>query len=381
MSSRKVAKIEPIILAIDTSCDDTSVAIVQGEVVLVNVVASQVDLHKQYGGVFPTVAKQAHRENIEPTVKHALKRAGLKIEDIDAIGVTVGPGLAPSLEVGINKAKDLAIEYKKPFISVNHIEGHLLSPLAKRNSLSKKTKNKNLDDIKPKRSTKTKFPVLGVVVSGGHTDFVLIKDFGDYQRIGFSIDDAAGECLDKIGRMVYLGYPAGPLIEEFAKKGDETRFVFPLPMTQSKDYNMSFSGLKTFARNLVIKLKQEATIEGKKGLDKQTIYDICASAQHGVFRHILHKLEKVLEKENVKELWLGGGVAANVTLRKILRFKANQYGLRFRAPYTSKLCGDNAAMIGLVAVKKFERGEVIIKPADLEKIDRNPKWRVGEKNK
>jgi N6-L-threonylcarbamoyladenine synthase len=364
-------KVEPIILAIDTSCDDTSVAIVQGEVVLVNVVASQVDLHKQYGGVFPTVAKQAHRENIDPTVKHALKRAGLKMNDISAVGVTVGPGLAPSLEVGINKAKDLAIEFKKPFISVNHIEGHLLSPLARRNSVTK--------DKLVKKIPKTKFPILGVVVSGGHTNFILIKDFGKYERIGFSIDDAAGECLDKIGRMVYLGYPAGPVIEEFAKKGDETRFKFPLPMTQSKDYNMSFSGLKTFARNLVIKLKQEATIEGKKGLDKQTIYDVCASAQHGVFRHILHKLEKVLEKEEVKEIWLGGGVAANITLRKILRFKANQYGIKFRAPYSNKLCGDNAAMIGLVASKKFARGEVIVKPADLEKIDRNPKWRVGEK--
>ena len=363
------------ILAIDTSCDDTAVALVKGEIILVNIVASQVELHKQYGGVFPTVAKQAHKENITPTVKLALKRAGLKMKDIAAVAVTVGPGLAPSLEVGINKAKDLAIEFKKPFISVNHIEGHLLSPLAKRNSVAKHIKG---EEKVVKKVSKTKFPILGVVVSGGHTDFVLIKAFGEYERIGFSIDDAAGECLDKIGRMVYLGYPAGPVIEEFAKNGDEDRFKFPLPITQSKDYNLSFSGLKTFARNLVIKLKQEAEIEGKTGLDKQTIYDVCASAQKGVFRHILHKLEKVLEKENVKEIWLGGGVAANVTLRKILRFKANQYGIKFKAPYSNKLCGDNAAMIGLVAAKKFERGEMIIKPSELEKIDRNPKWRVDQ---
>jgi N6-L-threonylcarbamoyladenine synthase len=372
ITSKKVNKKSATILAIDTSCDDTSVAIVQGEIILVNVVASQVELHKQYGGVFPTVAKQAHRENIDPTVKLSLKRAGLKIKDIDAVAVTVGPGLAPSLEVGINKAKDLAIEFKKPFISVNHIEGHLLSPLAKRNSVSKEKVTK--------KDPKVQFPILGVVVSGGHTDFVLIKQYGKYERIGFSIDDAAGECLDKIGRMVYLGYPAGPVIEEFAKKGDENRFKFPLPMTQSKDYNMSFSGLKTFARNLVIKLKQEAIIEGKKGLDKQTIYDVCASAQKGVFRHILHKLEKVLEKEDIKEIWLGGGVAANVTLRKILRFKANQYGIKFRAPYTNKLCSDNAAMIGLVAAKKFERGEVIIKPGKLAQVDRIPRWKIGEKS-
>ncbi|MDH5533177.1 MAG: tRNA (adenosine(37)-N6)-threonylcarbamoyltransferase complex transferase subunit TsaD [Candidatus Pacebacteria bacterium] len=369
-------KVEPIILAIDTSCDDTAVSLVRGEIILVNIVASQVELHKQYGGVFPTVAKQAHRENIDPTVKLALKRAGLKMKDIAAVAVTVGPGLAPSLEVGINKAKDIAIEFKKPFISVNHIEGHLLSPLAKRNTITKNGDNKKKEK-EVKKALKTKFPILGVVVSGGHTDFVLIKEYGKYERIGFSIDDAAGECLDKIGRMVYLGYPAGPVIEEFAKKGDENRFKFPLPMTQVKDYNMSFSGLKTFARNLVIKLKQEAIIEGKKGLDKQTVYDVCASAQKGVFRHILYKLEKVLEEEDVKEIWLGGGVAANVTLRKILRFKANQYGIKFRAPYTNKLCSDNAAMIGLVGAKKFERGEVIVKPGELEKIDRNPRWRIG----
>lgn len=383
VKSLKKAKQSAVILAIDTSCDDTAVALVQGEIILVNVVASQVELHKQYGGVFPTVAKQAHRENIDPSVKLALKRTGLTMKDISAIAVTVGPGLAPSLEVGINKAKDLAIEFQKPFISVNHIEGHLLSPLAKRNSITKDKKDKSANGNKlVKKDSKVpqvKFPILGVVVSGGHTDFVLIKDFGKYQRIGFSIDDAAGECLDKIGRMIHLGYPAGPLIEQFAKKGDETRFKFPLPMTQSKDYNMSFSGLKTFARNLVIKLKQEAKRKGKAGLDKQTIYDVCASAQHGVFRHILHKLEKVLEKEAVKEIWLGGGVAANVTLRKILRFKANQYGIKFRAPYTNKLCSDNAAMIGLVAVKKFTRGEVIVKPGELEKIDRKPRWRIGEK--
>ena len=365
----------PIILAIDTSCDDTAVSLVQGETILVNIVASQVELHKPYGGVYPTVAKQAHKENIDPTVKLALKRSGFKMADIAAIAVTVGPGLAPSLEVGINKAKELAIEFEKPFISVNHIEGHLLSSLAKRNSISK---DKNAKSKVVKKIPKTKFPILGVVVSGGHTDFVLIKEFGKYERIGFSIDDAAGECLDKVGRMVNLGYPAGPVIEQFAKKGDEKRFKFPLPMTQSKDYNMSFSGLKTFARNLVIKLQDEAKEDGRDGLDKQTIYDVCASAQYGIFRHILHKLEKVLEKEKVKEIWLGGGVAANVTLRKVLRFKANQYGLKFRVPYSNKLCSDNAAMIGLVAVKKLERGEVITDHKELEKVDRKPRWKVGE---
>lgn len=367
MSPRK-KKVPPTVLAIDTSCDDTSVAIVKGEVILVNVIASQVDLHKQYGGVFPTVAKQAHKEQIDPSVKLALKRTGIKLDEVDAVAVTVGPGLAPALEIGINKAKELAKEFNKPFISVNHIEGHLLSALARRNSKT------------DKKISNVKFPVLGLVVSGGHTDFILMKDYGEYQRIGFTIDDAAGECLDKIGRMLGLGYPAGPVIEDFAKKGDEKRFQFPLPMTQSKDYNMSFSGLKTFARNLIAQLEAEAKDEGKSGLDKQTIYDVCASAQYGVFRHILHKLEKVLMTEKVKEIWLGGGVAANVELRRILRFKANQFGIKFKAPYTNKLCSDNAAMIGLVAVKKFERGEIIIKPRQLAKVDRMPRWRVDEQS-
>jgi len=368
-----------IILAIDTSCDDTSVSLVQDETILVNIVSSQVELHKPYGGVFPTVAKQAHKENIDPSIKLALKRSGLKMADISAIAVTVGPGLAPSLEIGINKAKELSLQFKKPFISVNHIEGHLLSSLAKRNSISKSEDEDAKTNKKlVKKLDKVNFPVLGIVVSGGHTDFVLIKQFGQYERIGFSIDDAAGECLDKIGRMLNLGYPAGAIIEEFAKKGDEKRFKFPLPMTQTKDYNMSFSGLKTFARNLVMKLEQEAKEEGRQGLDKQTIYDVCASAQYGVFRHILYKLEKVLEKEKVKEIWLGGGVAANVTLKKILRFKANQYGIKFRAPYTKKLCSDNAAMIGIVAAKKLDRGEYLIEPKDLDKIDRAPRWKIGE---
>lgn len=365
------------ILAFDTSCDDTSVSLVRGETILVNVIASQVELHKQFGGVFPTVAKQAHLENIEPSLLLALKRTGLTLEDVDAVAVTVGPGLAPSLEIGLTFAKNLAKKIKKPFIAVNHIEGHLLSPLAKRQT-RKILKAKNQKKTQDK---KVKFPVLGLVISGGHSDFVLIKSFGEYERVGFTIDDAAGECLDKIGRMVGLGYPAGAVIEEFAKLGDAKKYEFPLPMTESRDYNLSFSGMKTFARNLISKLEQEAQEQGKIGLDKQTIYDLCASAQYGVFRHIMHKLDKILAKENVKEIWLGGGVAANQTLRKLLRFKSNQHGLAFKAPYSKKLCADNAAMIGVVAAKKLERGEVIIGPRAIAKVDRQPRWHIGEELK
>lgn len=355
------------ILAIDTSCDDTSIAIVEGEVVLVNVIASQVELHKQFGGVFPTVAKQAHQENLEPSLILALKRTGMTMDQIDAIGITVGPGLAPALEVGLIFAKKLAQNYQKPLIAVNHIEGHLLSPLAKRNSKAKIS-----------HKTKIKYPVLGLVISGGHSDFILMKSEASYERIGFTIDDAAGECLDKIGRMIGLGYPAGAVIEEFAKKGDEKRFEFPLPMTESRDYNLSFSGMKTFARNLIGRLDAEAIESGKNHLDQQTVFDLCASAQYGVFRHILHKLEKILEKERVGELWLGGGVAANMTLRKLLRFKANQHGLKFRSPIHKKLCADNAAMIGIVAAQKLVRGETLTKKKQIDRLDRKPRWHIGE---
>jgi len=360
----------PTILAIDTSCDDTAVAVTQGKVFLSNIIASQAELHKQYGGVFPTVAKQAHQENIEASMKLALKRAKLGSgvdgdgwDKIDAVAVTVGPGLAPALEIGIIWAKKWAQEYKKPLIAVNHIEGHLLSVLAEKNSRNKNAKISQ-------KNIKINFPVLGIVVSGGHTDFVLIKKIGEYERIGFSIDDAAGECLDKIGRILGLGYPAGAVIEEFAKKGDQDKYKFPLPMTASGDFNMSFSGLKTFARNLIAKIEKE----NGGSLDKEMIHDFCASTQKGVFRHIIYKLEKALVENKVSELWLGGGVSANMTLRKLLRFVANKKGLKFRAPYHQKLSGDNAAMIGVVAGFKFLRGEVA---KDLEKIERKPRWKVG----
>lgn len=355
------------VLAFDTSCDDTSVAVVRDRVVLSNVIASQVELHKQFGGVFPTVAKQAHLENLAPSLKASLQRAQVGLEAIEAVAVTVGPGLAPSLEIGLSLAKKLALDLKIPFIPVNHIEGHLLSPLAERRARL----------IQPP-APKLRFPALGLVISGGHSDFVLINKIGAYQRIGFTIDDAAGECLDKIGRMVGLGYPAGATIEAFAQKGDANSFVFPLPMTESRDFNLSFSGMKTFARNLVAKLEATAQAEGQPYLSKQTIYDLCASAQAGVFRHILHKLEKILAQTEVKELWLGGGVAANLALRQLLRFKANQRGLTFRVPYSQKLCSDNAAMIGVVATEKMARGEVLKQPRQIQKVDRQPRWHIGD---
>lgn len=323
-------KTNPLILAIDTSCDDTSAAVTQGLSVVSNVVASQAELHKQYGGVFPTVAKLAHKENIQPVIKLALKRAGVSMAEVEAVAVTHGPGLAPALEVGLAAAKELAKKHRKPLIPVNHIEGHLVSVLAQPRSRS----------TNPSSGSQPRFPALSLIISGKQSQFVLVTNIGEYQVLGASLDDAAGECLDKIGRMVNLGYPAGPVIEQFAKQGNPRAVEFPLPLTQHRTFNLSFSGLKTFARNYL----------ANKKLTQQELYDFCASAQYAVFRHIIYKLEKILAEYAVKELWLGGGVAANITLRKMLRTSGKKFGVTvLRTPYTKRLCIDNAAMIGVVA--------------------------------
>jgi len=346
----------PLILAIDTSCDETSVAITQGQRILANVVASQTQLHKQYGGVFPTVAKQAHKENIGPSVVAALKRAHVEWSEIAAIAVTQGPGLAPALEVGINTAKELCLLHQKPLIPSNHLEGHLLSVLTQPQT--------QLATITPQ------FPALGLIISGKHSDFILIKEIGQYQRLGWTIDDAPGEALDKVGRMLGLGYPAGSLIEEFSKLGSDQTFTFPLPMTTSGDYNLSFSGLKTFARN-----KIEA-LEAEKTLTKTQIYDFCASFQRAVFRSICYKLSKILKNHEIKEVWLGGGVAANSLLRAMVRAEMKKVSPSLpalRVPYSKKLCGDNAAMIGVAAGYTFERGEVLKEAQEYTELDRAPR--------
>lgn len=356
------------ILAIDTSCDDTSAAVVAGQRIYSNVVASQTELHKEFGGVFPTVAKQAHRENIHPVMQLALKRAGIEAKDLAAIAVTQGPGLAPALEVGIEAAKQLALELRIPFLPINHMEGHVLSVLAK-----PKTAQPELD---PDFS----LPALSVIVSGGHTEFVLVKTIGEYERIGWTVDDAAGEALDKFGRMVDLGYPAGPLVEQFAKLGDPKAFRFPLPMTTTDNYLMSFSGLKTSARKKV----EELTAEGP--LTTQQIYDLCASFQYAVFHAITYKLNKYLQHVSTVTpehmpfaIWLGGGVAANVTLRRMLRETISPYGLKLRVPYSKKLCSDNGAMIGVSAA--FQQEKIIAhsqEHTEPQRVERRPRWEVGE---
>lgn len=378
-------KTRPIVLAIDTSCDDTAAAVTCGLEVWSNVIASQTELHRPYGGVFPTVAKQAHKEHIASAVQVALRRAKVTQSDVDAIAVTIGPGLAPALEVGIAYAQTLASDWQVPLLAANHIEGHLQSVLAFGQHKSQQT-------IAEKRAVATtrttealkqsKLPALSVIVSGGHTQFVLVdaatkhqaepamrydrqprlglaRDPQDperthlsggrftYRVLGQTVDDAAGEALDKIGRMLNLGYPAGPVIEQLAKQGNPSRYEFPLPMTTTRDYNLSFSGMKTFARRFIEQRWGESLPSA------QETFDFCASLQYAVFRHICYKLNKILlDVPEITEVWLGGGVAANATLRSMLRqtlrSKAHQpRHLKLKTPYTKRLCMDNAAMVGI----------------------------------
>lgn len=370
----------PKILAIDTSCDDSSAAVVDDSVVLSNIVSSQNQIHKNYGGVFPTVAKSEHQKNLDPAIHLAMKQAGVNWTEIEAIAVTIGPGLAPALEVGIEKTKELAQKYNKKIIAINHIEAHALSPLAINNG------HKNRD------SKAINLPSLAVVISGGHSEFILIDKIGHYQKIGQTIDDAAGECLDKVGRLLSLGYPAGPLLEKFAKKGRPGKFDFPKAMTSQANFDLSFSGLKTSARNLI------TTLEEQDKLDKQVTYDLALAIQTAVFEQIAYKLERILLSPNlqqrlypnrdfmkhlkkgqaiptkINEIWLGGGVAANISLRKVIRKTLSKYQqlsgkkIALKVPYGKKLCGDNAAMIGLVASFKYSRGEF----SNTINLDRKP---------
>ncbi len=384
-----MGKKEKLILAIDTSCDDTSVAVLAGTRVLSNVLASQTNIHQQYGGVFPTLAKQAHQEHIADCVDLALKRAGLSNSneqktDLDALAVTVGPGLAPALEVGINYAKKLAEKWQIPLIPINHIEAHAISPLL------------NPKNCQIPRAVN--FPVLALVISGGHSEFILIKKIGDYERLGWTVDDSAGECLDKIGRMLDLGYPAGPVLEKLAKKGDQNRWPLPLAMTAVENFNLSFSGLKTAGHQLINQLS------AKQPLDAQSICDLAACVQKQVFAQINFKLERILFSPDLKkttypnkqylkkikrqeiqapvteinEVWLGGGVAANIVLRASIRKTLSNYQkitkkkIKLFVPYHKKFCADNAAMIALVA--QFRSLKKNYPP---QALDRQPNLKIG----
>ena len=267
-------------------------------------------------------------------------------------------------------AKSLATEHHLPLIAINHVEAHAWSSQA----LTKPQNWFQLNSLEQQNVAKfgtVKFPVLAITVSGGHTQLLLIKAFGDYQILGQTLDDAAGECLDKVGRMLSLGYPAGPVVEQMARLGNPTKFKFPLPMTTHADFNLSYSGLKTHARDLITGL------ETQNQLDQQTTYDICASLQTGVFHHLTYKLIKLLDhwritnkQPQLQAVWLGGGVAANSILRQTLRQTLKPFNLKLMVPFSHRLCGDNAAMIGLIGGLKFHHGLSQTQPDQLERQPR-----------
>jgi N6-L-threonylcarbamoyladenine synthase len=336
------------ILAIETSCDDTCAAVLDGERILSNVISSQIDLHQKWGGVVPDIAKRAHMERIEPVIMEALKKAKTKIEDIEVIGASLGPGLAIALGIGVNKAKEWAIKYNKKLVAVNHIEGHILANLLQNKA------------GKPER--KIEFPALALTASGGHTKLVLIKKIGKYEVVGETLDDAAGEALDKAAKMMGLGYPGGPILERLAKTGDIKFLDLPHPLADKKILDYSFSGLKT---SFYYKIK-----DWPKDRVFKNINNLAATFQNAVFETLLRKFKLAIEKYEPKTILASGGVLANLELRKRLRKLAKEKQLPLLMPFKKELNTDNAAMIGIVAYYKALKGEFV---KDIEKLDRNPR--------
>ncbi len=339
------AMAEPVILSIETSLDDTCAAVTKGLRVISNVVSSQTSHHASWGGTVPDIAKRLHQEWLPKVVGRALRQAGSP--KLDALAVTIGPGLAPSLEQGIAYTKKLSTIYHLPIIPVNHMEGHLLSSFAT---------NKN---GKPVRNFSKGWPALGFLISGGHTELVLMRGIGDYELLGETLDDAAGEAYDKVARLLKLGYPGGPILAEMAKAGKPI-YHLPEPMTMRKDLDFSFSGLKTAARQYLEKNDPELT--------KEFIQDFSASFQKAVFKHLMTRFRRAIDLYSPKIILLGGGVVSNVKLRDLTRAVAKEYDLPVYTPYSKKLITDNAAMIGVVASYKFEKGEF----ADPNELDRLP---------
>jgi N6-L-threonylcarbamoyladenine synthase len=322
---------ESIILAIESSCDDTGIAILKGKKVLANLVANQI-IHEQYGGVVPELASRAHQKNIIPTLEASLRRAGLSLNEIDAIAFTRGPGLIGSLMVGVTFAKGLSLALGKPLIEVNHIHAHLLAHL-----------------IEEEGFANPRFPFLCLTVSGGHTQIVLAHAPNQLEIIGETTDDAAGEAFDKAAKILGLPYPGGPLIDTFGKEGNPKAFEFPIP--QIPDYNFSFSGLKTSMLYFV----RDSTKLDPTFVEKN-LSDICASYQYTIVRFLLQKLKKAAKHYGIKDVTIAGGVSANSLLRKELELLGEKEGWNTFVP-KFEYCTDNAAMIGIAAYFKKQAGE------------------------
>ena len=323
-------------LGIETSCDDTGLALLEGSRnVLAEVLSSQTEIHAPYGGVVPEVASRMHEEKFLPLLIKLLESAQIKdpSKEIDLIAITVGPGLMGSLLVGVMSAKGLAQAWGVPIVGVNHLEGHIFANVMAHESLCP--------------------PFLSLVVSGGHTEIYLVRDYGDYELLGKTRDDAAGECYDKVAKILGLSYPGGPVIDKLAEKGDPLAFKFPVPLSSSDEVEFSFSGLKTAVLWTIKKLKAE----GKSF----PIEDLCASFQKAVVTSLLGKVRLAVKKTGIKKVAISGGVSANSGLRAALKEDGDIEA--FIPPI--RMCTDNGAMIAAAGFSKYMRGEV-------DKLDINP---------
>lgn len=345
------------ILAIETSCDETAASVLRGKIkgqqpdfkFLSSVVKSQINIHKKTGGVVPEVAARAHMQNILPVTEQALRNAKLKLKNIDYIAVTSGPGLVVSLIVGTEFAKGLSLATNIPLLPVNHMEGHLYSAFAK-------------------SPGKVQFPVLSIIVSGGHTMLVLMRDFKNYSVIGNTVDDAAGEAFDKVARLLKLPYPGGPEISKLAHTG-KTDIKFPRPMLNEANFNFSFSGLKTAVLYYIDKLVAK---KSTRNLTKQQKADIAMSFENAVTDVLTKKALRAVKKYKCKTIALSGGVAANKKLRSELALICKNNHLAFVVPEI-ELCTDNAQMIALSAYFNLRNGQT---PKPTNKVKANPAWEI-----
>ena len=342
---------KPLILGIESSCDETAASLVteneQGTpVVLSNIISSQIDIHKEFGGVVPELAARSHMEKIDWIVKKAIKDSKCKIEEIDAIASTAGPGLIVCLSVGLSFGKALSVSLNKPFIAVNHLEGHALSP---------------------KLNSKITFPYLLLLISGGHSQFLNVQGLGKYKRLGTTIDDALGEAFDKTAKLLGIEFPGGPQIEILAQKGDPNKYDLPKPIFNKGGCNLSFAGLKTSILKITKSIKTD-----------QEKFDLAASFQKTI-EEILYKKTKIafseFEKQNKikeKKFVVAGGVAANKNIRSMLEKLCIEENYHSIFP-PIELCGDNAAMIALVGLEKFK-----IKQFDNLNHPAKPRWPLDE---
>jgi len=342
---------KPIILGIESSCDETAASIIteneQGmPTILSNIVSSQVDVHKEFGGVVPELAARSHMEKIDLIIKKAIDESGITLEEIDAVASTAGPGLIVCLSVGLSFGKAMASSLNKPFIAVNHLEGHALSP---------------------KLNSKLDYPYLLLLISGGHTQFLSVSGLGNYKRLGTTIDDAVGEAFDKTAKLLGIDFPGGPQIEIYAKKGDSKKYDLPKPIFHRGGCNLSFAGLKT----AVLKISKQIKTDQEK-------YDLAASFQRTI-EEILYKKSKIaflefkkINETNKNKFIIAGGVAANKRIREVLTNLCAEEGFEPIFPPIN-LCGDNAAMIAMVGLEKYK-----LKKFNELDYPAKPRWPLDE---